>query len=1018
MPEEPILPASGVPDDDDERPADDEREREGGVEHSPPRSSGTRLEDEEVEDGLDLDGDSSSLDEEEDEDLEDDGLEELVAAEDEEGDLYGDDEGEEARESIGLEAPLRVQSAPSRSVRALMKETLDKIDEVFVDPSGFRKRLDLLRGRQDHRVFVIHGRPRTGKFTAGVRLGLELLREQTRQPRAFVYDFHRQHRSTLSEFAMSEQVERDSVYVVPAAFQKGIRTEELSLRQMAEMIEPLQRKNAYIVLTTTMDVVELTRDVEADLFELGEIDLKRVLDEHLRRYASGKEIEVLDESHAVLVRETWEAKGLAQHLDTAPKIEKFCGRLAHSSEVDDLTQEKIVLAARQVGEYDVNQARRDFRRLESLNHRLLAMLVRVFDHLDRRSLEDLYVRTVQQLRDDGVEDLRDARQHGFEDLYEAIRVEPPDDPNGILHFEESLFRRVVERETRSFQHLLWSAVDELWKQIQTQELPERLWHRQALVTGIGRVGVGDELRFRELVDELVDSEGELMSAVAAHVFCGFLDGMDGDGSDDAARDMDAWNGRACLVRDTIKAWNDSKLPLRKSAAAYAASHAYIEARTVSEEAGETPQGEAAADRANEFLDQIDAVARDMGDLDTALRAYEGELDGRELSDEARRSAITERKDQWLHGIGAHLLSALDQVLGHSPTEAVGLLESWMEYEAGTPQRGLALWAAHRLFQGTPLGDTEEDPGVDAALPVLVSNRHQALLDLLPALLGLEDNRSLRWMRLRVGRKDVAIPLGRRPIGQVIVGHLARWLQVRDWPARVHLALLRAANRCSEVGRHNLRVGMLRSWLDTEDLDAQGIARSILSRCAVLQGGPLDLPGCGRVLLVTEPAVAGSTPPDRTALVGELVQRLAPQVDLEVHLLGRIEPVAAAGEVLDLARLDAGERSTGLLHPLLDRIARGEGALRGGSRPVLGPGPGRPRRWAVGRARDWRHAERAPSDRSAGPDPVHPGAGSVLPCRGSCGSGLPSHLFLVRPLDCRGPATAMEGALRGLGRGAS
>jgi len=130
------------------------------------------------------------------------------------------------------------------------------------------------------------------------------------------------------------------------------------------------------------------------------------------------------------------------------------------------------------------------------NQRLYALLVRLFENIDRFSLNELYTLSVDHLRKSGISSLCDPRETGFEDILENIHAAEED---GFIKFMNPDLEREIDRQISNRHALLWTLVDIFEDHIQKLKGPQYWQIRRAYGVAIGRIAKNFPYK---LVDEL------------------------------------------------------------------------------------------------------------------------------------------------------------------------------------------------------------------------------------------------------------------------------------------------------------------------------------------------------------------------------------------------------------------------------------------------------------------------------------------------------------------------------------
>ena len=112
--------------------------------------------------------------------------------------------------------------------------------------------------------------------------------------------------------------------------------------------------------------------------------------------------------------------------------------------------------------------------------------------------------------------------------------------------------------------------------------------------------------------------------------------------------------------------------------------------------------------------------------------------------------------------------------------------------------------------------------------------------------------------------------------------LASWMKNRDWHQRVHEALLVAVNQATPRARQLLCESLAGTWMMSEDAAVRAVGRSVIGRCLVMNGCPVDWHGPAGVVFLDEAGRPAAS--DRAGPLGyRIYQRLSCLTDLHVGL---------------------------------------------------------------------------------------------------------------------------------------
>ena len=284
------------------------------------------------------------------------------------------------------------------SLRVVSAQDVTKVDSVFVEPTDYRSQHAGAISRTDN-VFIVFGPAHSGKFTCAVKIGLDLCKaQQVSEPKFSIYNRRFHDPRSLVAFAGDKSLSQQHVYIVEAAFENGIERSDLTGQALSALNSELRAKSNYLILTTEdgadkladLHVIKMSAEVPHE--QMGE-----VLRRHLSYYATNREmVQVPDELISLTVNQLDVIK---EHFSQPWQVDEYCRRLADLP--SDAAVDRLSDCAKAVVREGQEPPRPWFNAL-SENARLYAMLVVLFESVDRSTLDDIYVTAVQKLRSEGV----------------------------------------------------------------------------------------------------------------------------------------------------------------------------------------------------------------------------------------------------------------------------------------------------------------------------------------------------------------------------------------------------------------------------------------------------------------------------------------------------------------------------------------------------------------------------------------------------------------------------------------
>jgi len=783
---------------------------------------------------------------------------------------------------------------------------VERMRDIFAPPPGFVRWQE--RRRDDARVFLVHGRELAGKLTCAVNVALA--RTGRAPDRLTFLRFQRSNSgsATLEEFFFSEEAKkgaaaeradaqaRETVYLVEDCFQERL-VSRASLTSL-DLERRLTELGAYLVLTAQLGPGDLD-GLRVEQISAEDVDLKVALEKHLTRYQSGAEDVTLEEPVAKRAQELWGEIGGQLHAPA--QIDNFCRRLARLSigDGDDSIRRAATRATRAAQLW----ARDWFAEL-SLNQRLYALFVSLFQGLARQDLDLLYAAAVQELRGSGMMVLEDPRQSGRADLLAAIHArpavaavtpgrlpsppllsaaeeedgegeEPPTAPAGeerrqsIVVFADRAVESEARRQVQSYSALLWSLRPLFRRFAEERQGPDDWRFRRALGVAIGQIGAAYPGELVELLQELAlgRSAGVIGMAGAA---------LGQSFATDA--------GFQALGLDLLMRWIRDPQPALTWVAAVAvwrAYHGVVDASGGLQEMSPEARG---------------LLRRLLGTLtEIVSRSSRWRRATRQIAEERTRAAARGRRhherlaQSWLDERTREILEAANYALRMIARvdlpAAAELVAAWLDRPSQTRLPNVAVAAAIGMFSDAAAGRPEE-------------TTVQALLALLPKLLAFE-----------------ALPLD--SLG-IVVRTLRGWLrwEIRD---RSFNGLLGIASRVSGEAARRLAFALVRFWLD-ESVDSTETSRrgqSLLARILAMDGSPVVAPGRERGLILLD--TAGQV---ELGSLAEVVRRLhwlsRSLVDTEIRHLGSTSPLVGTGDGAAL-RLLLGSPRPRLVVPVVEAL---------------------------------------------------------------------------------------------------
>jgi len=842
------------------------------------------------DDGLDMGGEregEEGEEQEEDEDGEDTDKDE-DGAERKDGEGKGDEDDEEG-ESEGTAGPARRRRRKSglkdtysqKSVlEPLAIKTLEQLAQVYVRPELHHLN-QTLEAFQSCHVLVVHGLEHAGKLATSVAIAARLLSGSGEVP--LIYRRKSHEANSLLEVVQSKDWVGQSVVILEDALEKGVALNELAVVELDQLSEALRNEESFLIVTTELALKALNVVAAPSVFVQAS-KLPEILASHIRFYGG-----VEHEKFTKQLNELSLCEGLCEILKTPFHIDRFCSKL---QEIENKGRSEIETLAQAIAQIGLRAVRSWFERLTS-NEKLVAMLVYLFEGLDARSLEDLTMQVVFRFRSEGFLWPQDPRRIGFKSLLETIRARCEEEE---IEFEDNTVKEEVAWQCGNRQALLWSALDPVVSETNTNRMWLNRGRRAALGAAVGRLGITDSERFLAHLDFWARSRGSLprerRDGIAA---------LAGSAMAESLRKEPETQVRLLLQK--LRKWVDSKDPDLMWTAGAAIWRIY----PLALRRGRPLEMD---DLARSMRSQLKRLLRDLvcgsGDLSVETR--------KRVSEEVRRSKRSEEDvrrvvGKRLYDIGEEVrdcsVYAIDRIGRDNIFEMVALLLDWMSERDLEHLRRVAFKTARKALIAAGKLNIEPIPA--------------KYLPLLKLIGGIIANTS-----------------GTSPVSRSLCSFLAAWLQWDSWREKIGLALLDVANRGTCHTRASLREALSHHWLQGAASEAEGLAQAVIARSYAMDGILTDRPILGRCVVVVDqelfevraPSVGKETEAERETArrKGALQQVLAAiEVHMEVSVVLLGDGPGAPGETEGAKwRLTSGAPIQRLMMPGFQRFAA-EGA---------------------------------------------------------------------------------------------
>lgn len=798
---------------------------------------------------------------------------------------------------------------------------IQRIQEIFVEPPGFQ---EWRRKRADRRrVYLVCGQEHAGKLTTAVNVALE----RTGGPEHLnFFKFRRPETSSpsLDTFLWSEEfikctreAKGETVYLAEDCFADRLVEPPVLVGSLEDLEDRLEAARAYLILSTEPIAGDL-QSLQVEKISADDVDLKQVFERHLSRYQSGSEAVKVYPDVGEAAKSLWqEVQQKQPPLFRFPiQVRSFCHKLGELGYLASC--EEIAQAANEAARIGRLRVRNWFQKL-SPNQQLYALLVFLFQGLERQDLDLIYSAAIQNLQS-SITELKDPRQEGYDDLLESIhaRVEKTAIPqvrgplsgptqadeeqdeedgsrDGVLEVEDGQDSRVgtgvydlqqvvvftdraieeeIRRQVRNHSAILWS-LSPLLLQLAADRREADNWRfRKVLGIAIGQLGASNHREMLALLQKLASDHSAGVTAVAGAAL----------GQSFASDPGFQVEGLQLLER-----WIKHPHPALTWAAGLAIWRAYyglVETTTV-----------------KEFMPAREEIEKVLGRLLHLLEALVRSCEG--WGRKTRRIALEETRQR-----------------ARSRSHHSQLMQEWFEFWTGKNLGG-AVYALRMI------GRVRMDSAVDLIVRWL-DERSKSHLPKVAAAAAIELFREvgegkptlttiaqLQRLILPLLSFD-ALPFDHLGVIMEALRNWHRWQDIRD---SSFADVLRIANRCRGRTAQLFSFAVVRFWLDAPGASAETrrYGQALLARIFAMDGSPVGVPGHERGLILLD--TAGSAQAQGLVEAGRRLHWLLQSlVDTEIRLLGGTSVLVGSGETATYRGLLAAPRAR-LVVPTVEAISQ-------------------------------------------------------------------------------------------------
>jgi len=723
---------------------------------------------------------------------------------------------------------------------------LERAREVFVPPVGLSAQRENELLASSGRIFAVYGAQFSGKLTTCLHLAMTL-REKVKARKILFYRHPLEGSIPLVHHAQTISLPDYAVVIPEEPLEDevaGMDRWDLSLHSI------LEERKSYLLLRTDDPIRFVDRRVT--WIDSRVEDLETVFAKHLAYYLRQRFGD--RNSEAIDFVQQWKSRwtDVSDLLEYPSQVDRFCSLLVEQK--IDIKREDLRLIAIDAAwppAVAPGETLEWFRKLKP-NQRLFALLLSLFQGLPRDLVEEIYVKSVICLRDDGVANLQDPRELSFRDLLEAVKAsekglvgdqaEEEGGGDGGILFDRRLFGEVALLEVENHLPLLRSLRDPFIKMIERYSEAEYWQVRKALAEALGRIGAW---RFDELfaiVDQLVRSP-----FLGAQVMAGSVLGL-AFGSDP----------HVLLARGRkLDAWIESGDPEQMFIAGTALWRVFdsFSSRTKSE-GGFASEEKIQCALFRILLKLVERAGRFSEEARAKAMRIAKETSGNSRLAEHRFHEIIWG---WRQKNIASVAYALRMIARVAPAVVVRHIKTWNQEKERTNNLRIALsLATEQIFLQEAAG---------RGLPAMDRLNH--LVELVKFI----------FSSLTEHRRAV-VPMMRA---------LANWCRETEARKCVERHLLEIANGADRAASQALRVAIAEHWLEETDPEVQKLGKALISRSVAVEGFPSELPGVNRCLLLVDASLEAFNL-EAPKLATYLRQLLEAVVDVTVFPLGSTEPL--------------------------------------------------------------------------------------------------------------------------------
>lgn len=760
----------------------------------------------------------------------------------------------------------------------LETKILQKVKAVFVVPPNYDRIPESFL--YENRIFAVYGQEHAGKFTCAVHLGMKLCEKmQGASARISIYNRTIHDSLRLIDVVQSRKFQEGTVCIVEDAFEHGVDSAELSSPYVPSLSESLRNKSSYLILTTTLQTDKLAT-LEVQRISAVVDDIPRIFTEHLNYYERDKE------SLSDLIKlSRQEHEKLEEKLKQPFQVDLFCKELSRRSLAENINE--LVKIAEWVGHIAQENPHSWFTKL-SPNARLYAMLVVLFEGIERLILDEFYIDAIQRLREKGVSNLCEPREIGLDDIIEKIRAQ--ENEAHMVQFNNRAFEEEVRRQIMNYHHLLWLLLDMVRDLIDKFKAREYWKLRKALGVAIGRLGIYHLPKLEPVIQTLAQNEHGGVVAVV------------GSALDEICRTGSEYYP---FVTSLLERWVKSKIPDLMWAVAASLWRIYdtlaFTARSNNED----------SEKATNTLENIRSIFTELVETfdqfsdNARFEAFQKALEQAGQTERAKSVTLNQfvkarvqievkvaqymqnQLEIWARNNLRAIVHAIRQIALTHPQSMIELITKWLQTDEESNLYIVGKMAGYQLFQ------QYSDPEIQ-----LLKERHLPLLDLVHPLLSTFD--------------------GNPAEVDMMMRTLAIWLQRPGWTDKIHTKLLPVVNRLTPEEAAIFRAGISHQWFESGFIETQRVGQALIARSYLMEGVPMLMPKQGYGVIAIDASFDARM--NNAARAGcRLYERLDPQIDMYVVRIGQTKAIATPGQMVGTVDFEVEHNRPRLLVPPLEEV---------------------------------------------------------------------------------------------------